>query len=90
MPTRNHGRHYCRHCEAEFQPSHGRHPSAHRLANAHLSLIHELPVTLQCDKYCQQAEQPEERASNQRRYGPGAAPLPPPLMTYDQLFPEES
>lgn len=86
---RNHSKHFCRHCEATFPATNGRHPSAHRLANVHLGVVHELPQTIPCTKYCQMAEQPEERAVGYRRYGPGAHPGPPPRVTYETLFPPE-
>ena len=89
MTARNHSKHYCRHCEVEFAPTNGRHPSAHRLANVHLGVLHHQPQQLACTRYCEMAEQPEERSTGYRRYGPGAKPGPPPRMTYETLFPEE-
>ena len=87
---RNHSRHYCRHCEEVFEPTSGSHPSAHRFANVHLIVAHDLAPTIQCNKYCLMAEQPEEEKAGRRLYGPGVQPPEkPPIMTYTTLFPEE-
>lgn len=87
--TQNHNRHYCRHCDTTIEATGGRHPSAHKLANVHLGVVHDLPQTIQCTRYCQMVEQPEERSLGHKRYGPGAG-LPGPLLkTYEDIFPEE-
>lgn len=87
--TQNHRRHYCRHCDTTIEATRGRHPSAHKLANVHLGVVHNLPQTIQCTRSCTMVEQPEERSLGYKRYGPGAGPAATPLKTYEDLFPEE-
>lgn len=70
-------------------PSYGTNPSAHRLADTHNVTEHGAEPQGPCTKHCLNAEQPEERSLGYKRYGVGAKPAPKPIMTYEELFPEE-
>jgi hypothetical protein len=85
---RNHSRHYCRKCAVIIQPTHERHPSAHYLSDLHNRTEHGTERQVACTKHCAEAAQPEEIRAKEKLYGFGAKPLPKPIMTYDQLFPD--
>jgi hypothetical protein len=85
---RSHSQHYCRSCEFVVAPTSG-YPTAHAQMQAHLFREHGSELTVACTKYCQEAEQPEERSLGHKRYGPGSRAGRPAMMTYDQLFPVE-
>lgn len=87
---RRHSMHYCRECEFFVKPTgRGSFASAHILINAHIIEEHDRERERLCGRYCQEAEQSEERSAGHKLYGPGAKSFPAPIKTYEQLFPVE-
>lgn len=86
-----HERHYCRECDHVEQPTFvtpG--PSAHIGMFEHLQKRHpDVSHKLVCTRFCRERAQPEEINTGKKLYGPGSVSPVQPIMTLDQVLPND-